>query len=67
MKLVAEKTDALLTFSQDALSWHRQIIKWLLAVVCIIALGKSALDMGKQALLDALPKISAADNANDNK
>ncbi len=54
-------------FAKDSLEWNRQIIKWLLAVVCIIALGNSALDFGKKALKDIAPNIVANAGAEINE
>jgi hypothetical protein len=51
---VITRVDNFIKFAEEALSWNRQIIKWLLAVVCIIALGKSALEMGKQTVKDMI-------------
>ena len=41
--VLTEKVDTLISLNRD-------IIKWLLIVVCVIALGRSALDVGKDLL-----------------
>lgn len=41
--VLTEKVDTLIQL-------NREIIKWLLIVVCVIALGRSALDVGKDLL-----------------
>ena len=41
IKLLAEKVETLIKL-------HRDIIRWLLIVVCVIALGRSALDLGER-------------------
>jgi len=43
VRLLAGKVDRLLEL-------HRWIIRWLLIVVCVIALGRSALDIAKEWL-----------------
>lgn len=43
IKILIERTDTLISLNRD-------IIKWLLIVVCIIALGRSAFDVGKDLL-----------------
>ena len=40
ISLLVQKTDNLISLNRD-------IIRWLLIVVCVIALGRSALDVGK--------------------
>lgn len=40
VQLLAGKVDSLLDL-------HKWVIKWLLIVVCVIALGRSAIDLGK--------------------
>lgn len=40
LKLLTEKIDNLVTI-------YRDIVRWLLIVVCIIALGRSAIDLGR--------------------
>ncbi len=45
IQLMAEKVDNLIKFQRD-------VTKWLLVVVCVIALGRSALDLGKSMLTD---------------
>jgi len=45
IQLMAEKVDNLIKFQRD-------VTKWLLVVVCVIALGRSALDLGKTLLSD---------------
>ena len=52
IKVLCEKTDTLITLNRD-------IIKWLLIVVCIIALGRSAFDVGKDLLTHAVTSVSA--------
>lgn len=42
--VLTEKIDTLIQLNRD-------IIKWLLVVVCIIALGRSAIDLGKDIFL----------------
>ena len=41
--VLTEKVDTLIQLNRD-------IIKWLLVVVCVIALGRSAFDVGKDLL-----------------
>ena len=43
IKVLVERIDTLIQLNRD-------IIKWLLVVVCIIALGRSALDVSKEFL-----------------
>ncbi len=43
IKLLSEKVDALITLNRD-------VIKWLLIVVSLIALGRSAIDIGKDMI-----------------
>lgn len=42
--VLTEKIDTLIQLNRD-------IIKWLLIVVCIIALGRSAMDLGKDMFM----------------
>lgn len=43
IKVLTEKIDTLISLNRD-------IIKWLLIVVCVIALGRSAFDVSKELL-----------------
>lgn len=43
IKVLTEKIDTLIALNRD-------IIKWLLIVVCVIALGRSAFDVSKELL-----------------
>lgn len=52
IKVLVEKTDTLIQLNRD-------IIKWLLIVVCIIALGRSAFDVGKDILAHTTGKAVA--------
>lgn len=40
VKVLAEKIELVVTN-------HQQVVRWLLIVVCVIALGRSAIDLGK--------------------
>lgn len=59
IKILAEKIEVLCNFADTAISWNRQIIKWLLTVVCIIALGRSALDLGRSVVSGTLPNANS--------
>jgi len=52
IKVLVEKTDTLIQLNRD-------IIKWLLIVVCIIALGRSAFDVGKDIFAHTMNKAVA--------
>ena len=52
IKVLVEKIETLIQLNRD-------IIKWLLVVVCVIALGRSALDVGRE--LFTHPKVFAQD------
>lgn len=56
INLLVEKTDMLI-------SMNREIIRWLLIVVCVIALGKSALDVGRELLGHATQNASATEDS----
>lgn len=43
--VLASKVDTLIAMNRD-------IIRWLLIVVCVIALGRSAIDLGKAFFLN---------------
>jgi len=46
IELLVERMDSLIQLNRD-------IIRWLLVVVCIIALGRGALDVGNELLTKA--------------
>lgn len=50
VKLLTERVDNLIQLNRD-------IIKWLLIVVCIIALGRGAMDLFKDFYLDDAKKV----------
>lgn len=52
VKVLVEKTDTLIQLNRD-------IIKWLLVVVCIIALGRSAFDVTKDLLHGTISPVRA--------
>lgn len=51
LHVLAEKIDHLIKL-------HRDIIRWLLVVVCVIALGRSAIDVGEKLVNQAVAEIN---------
>lgn len=52
IRVLTEKIDTLIQLNRD-------IIKWLLVVVCIIALGRSAFDVGKDIFAHTMSRAVA--------
>lgn len=48
--LICNTLDGLASKIEHLIDLHRWVIKWLLIVVCVIALGRAALDLGENLI-----------------
>jgi len=54
IKVLAEKIDLLVI-------QHQTVVRWLLIVVCVIALGRSAIDLGEKFIKHAVAQEQVSD------
>lgn len=62
-----ERINSMIALQSELLIWHKQVIRWLLGVVCIIALGKSAIDFGRDILAKEVPAAHAITEYEDRR
>jgi len=54
IRVLADRVELLVTYQRD-------ITRWLLIVVCVIALGRSALDLGKSMMHEYVSPAKAVE------